>query len=303
MSLRSKLWFKWQQARASLDEALAPFRKREGAGQRMCPNCRALIGRDVSPCPLCGESIPSPRSQARILGGVLPVPSTASSVIVAATIALYAFSLYLTQKSVDPSEIGGLGEIDLTVLVRLGAKSRQLIMAGEWWRLVMPIFLHGGLLHIGMNLWCLFDLGPRVEAMFSTSKFIVFYLVTGVIGFVFSVVWSPGGISIGASGSVLGLIGVLLGATYHQGTLGREYRSQLWRWLIFIAILGMYSATDNAAHLGGLVSGAALGYLVPEGEPATRATENAWNILAMISIMIIAASFALMALQMNRPIL
>ena len=69
-----------------------------------------------------------------------------------------------------------------------------------------------------------------------------------------------------------------------------------------IAVLGAFSATDNAAHLGGLVSGAALGYLVPEGEPETRATENAWNILAMISIMIIAASFALMALQMNRPL-
>jgi rhomboid protease GluP len=302
MSLRSKFWFKWQRARASLDDALDSFRKKEASGQRMCPNCRALIGRDVSPCPLCGESIRSPRSQARIAGGLLPVPSTASSAIVAATIALYAFSLYLTQKSADPSEIGGLGQIDGRVLFRLGAKFGPLIWAGEWWRLVTPIFLHAGLLHIGMNLWCLFDLGPRVESMFSTSKFIVFYLLTGVIGFAFSLIWSPYGSSIGASGSVLGLIGVLLGATFHQGTLGREYRSQLWRWLILIAVLGAFSATDNAAHLGGLVSGAALGYLVPEGEPETRATENAWNILAMICIMIIAASFALMALQMNRPL-
>jgi rhomboid protease GluP len=302
MSLRSRLWFKWQRLRESLDAALTPVRRREGAGTRMCPNCRALIDRDVSPCPLCGETLRSPRSQARILAGVLPVPSTANSVIVAATIAMYGFSWYLTQKSADPGDLGGLGQIDGRVLIRLGAKFGPLILAGEWWRLVTPIFLHAGLLHIGMNLWCLFDLGPRVEAMFSTSKFIVFYLVSGVVGFVFSTVWMPYGTSIGASGSVLGLIGVLLGATYHQGTIGREYRSQLWRWLLLIAVLGMFSATDNAAHAGGLVTGAVLGYFVPEGEPQTRATENAWNILSMICIMIIAASFALMALQMNRPL-
>jgi rhomboid protease GluP len=302
MSLRSRLWFKWQRVRESLDAALTPVRRREGAGTRMCPNCRALIDRDVSPCPLCGETLRSPRSQARILAGVLPLPSTANTVIVAATIAMYGFSWYLTQKSADPDELGGLGQIDGRVLIRLGAKFGPLILAGEWWRLVTPIFLHAGLFHIGMNLCCLFDLGPRVEAMFSTSKFIVFYLVSGVVGFVFSSVWMPYGTSIGASGSVLGLIGVLLGATYHQGTIGREYRSQLWRWLLLIAVLGMFSATDNAAHAGGLVTGAVLGYFVPEGEPQTRATENAWNILSMICIMIIAASFALMALQMNRPL-
>jgi rhomboid protease GluP len=303
MSLRSRFWFKWQRLRASIDETLAPLRKREGSGTRMCPNCRALIDRDVSPCPLCGEAIRSPRSQARLMGGILPVPSTASSVIVGATIAMYAFSLYLTQKSADPSQLGSFGDIDGRVLIRLGAKFGPLILAGELWRLVTPIFLHAGLLHIGMNLWCLFDLGPRVEAMFSTTKFIVFYLFTGVTGFIFSMVWRPYGTSIGASGAVLGLIGVLLGATYHQGTIGKEYRSQLWRWLLLIGVLGMFSATDNAAHIGGLVSGVAMGYFVPEGEPQSRATENAWNVLAMICVMIIAASFALMALQMDRAIL
>ena len=302
MSLRSRWWFKWQRARDWLDEFFARFEKRESAGRRMCPECRGLIDRDVSPCPLCGASIRSPRSQSRILGGLLPLPSTASSTIVGVTIALYALSWYMTQKNAEPGQTFGLGGIDGHVLVRLGAKFGPLIIAGDWWRLVTPIFLHASLLHIGMNLWCLFDIGPAVEALFSTSKFVFFYFLTGVVGFIFSLVWSPHGISIGASGAVLGLIGVLLGATYQHGTVGRQYRSQLWHWLILIAVLGLFSATDNAAHLGGLVSGALLGYLVPEGEPQTRATENAWNILAMISIMIIAASFALMALQMNRPL-
>lgn len=301
MPLPPKFWFQWQRLRAALLDAFEPVKKRDSSGTRMCPHCRALVDRDASTCPLCGELMRRPRTQGRALGGVLPVPSTASSAFVAAIIALYAFSIYLTHKTGDPRSLG-FGAIDGEVLVRLGAKFGPLIIYGEWWRLVTPIFLHAGLLHIGMNMWCLIDLGPAVESLFSTTKFIVFFLVTGVIGFLFSFVWSPYGISIGASGSVLGLIGVLLGATYHHGTIGREYRSQLWRWLIFIAVLGMFSATDNAAHLGGLVSGAALGYFVPQGEPDSRASENAWNILATVSILVIAASFALMALQMNRPI-
>jgi hypothetical protein len=59
---------------------------------------------------------------------------------------------------------------------------------------------------------------------------------------------------------------------------------------------------DNAAHLGGLLSGLALGYFVPQGEPDTRGSENLWNTLAIFSVVIIAGSFVLMALQLNRPI-
>jgi rhomboid protease GluP len=272
----------------------------------MCPHCRGLIDRDAAVCPLCGDPVRRPRARAasgRILGGLIPLPSTATSALVAANGVLFAVSWYLTQQSAEPgAPVSFLGGIDGEVLVRLGAKFGPLIFAGEWWRLVTAIFLHAGLIHIGFNLWCLFDLGPTVEGLFSTSKFIVFYLLAGIIGFVFSLFWSPYGTSIGASGSVLGLIGVLIGATFHHGQLGREYRSQLWRWVIYIFVFGLFFRTDNAAHLGGLVAGAALGYFIPEGEPETRMGENVWNGLALVSVLIIAASFALMALQLNRPL-
>jgi len=65
------------------------------------------------------------------------------------------------------------------------------------------------------------------------------------------------------------------------------------------AIFGI--GLDNAAHLGGLASGALLGYFVPEGEPDTRASEKLWNALAILAVLVIAGSFALMALQLNRP--
>jgi rhomboid protease GluP len=224
-------------------------------------------------------------------------------VVVAVNIALYALSWYMTATSASAQLNGApaMGGISGEVLLRLGAKSPY-ILVGQWWRLVTAIFLHAGLLHIGFNLWCLFDLGPEVESLFSTTKFVVFYLVSGVAGYLLSLWWNPFGMSVGASGAILGLIGVLIGASFHHGHLGKEYRGQLLRWVLYIVIFGLFFAVDNAAHMGGLAAGVLLGYLVPEGEDATRAGQNLWNILAVLSIVVIAGSFALMALQLGQPL-
>lgn len=277
---------------------------------RMCPHCRGLVERDASVCPLCGSPMKSPRprgggASGRVLG-VIPIPSTATSILVASNIALYALEWYLTQSSASAElqAAPSWGGVDGKIMVRLGAKFGPLIFRGEWWRLVTANFLHAGLMHIGFNLWCLFDLGPEVESLFSTSKFVVMYLVTGIFGYVLSLFWSPFGVSVGASASILGLIGVLIGASFHHGRLGKDYRSQLWRWVLYIFIFGLlpFFAIDNAAHIGGLASGLALGYVIPEGEPEARASENLWSTLTLLSVALIAGSFALMALQLGRPL-
>jgi rhomboid protease GluP len=274
----------------------------------MCPHCRALVERSASACPFCGGSLRGARARAstgapgRVLG-VIPIPSTATSVIIGANLVLYALAWYLTQLG-GASSMGG---ISIEVLYRLGAKSGWAIYRGQWWRLVTAIFLHAGLFHIGMNLWCLIDLGVEVESLFSTAKFLVLYLVTGVCGFLLSTWWSPG-LSVGASGAIMGMIGILIGASFHHGRLGKDYRGMLWRWVIYILLLGLVfpllglGALDNAAHAGGFVSGLALGYFVPQGEAETRVGENLWNALAVLSVLIMAGSFALMALQLNSPL-
>jgi len=272
----------------------------------MCPHCRALIDRDAKVCPLCGEATGPVRARGastpgRIMG-VIPIPTTASSVMVVANLALYTISWYLTQNTAA-SQLNGApawGGIDDNVLFRLGEKAPHIIVYNQWWRLVTAMFLHRDLLHIGMNMWCLVDLGPEVESLFSTTKFIVLYLVTGVVGFMLSLWFTPGGYSVGASGAIMGLIGILIGASFHHGHLGKEYRSQLWRWVIYIAIFGLFFRVDNAAHFGGLASGLLLGYFVTEGEPATRPSENLWNALAVLAVLVIGASFVLMALQLQQ---
>ncbi len=313
MGLQSRLWFKLERWKAAVRSALGSKSDSPSAAHRMCPTCRALIGRESTVCPFCGAATGPARARGgagagRVLGGLVPIPSTATSVLVAVNVGLYALAWYLTQVAASSDLLGGAGGggIHGDVLVRLGAKC-PLIFAGQWWRLVTAMFLHANLLHIGMNLWCLIDLGAEVESVFTTSKFIVLYLVTGVAGFLASLWWNPHGISIGASGAILGLIGILIGWSYHHGHLGKMYRGQLVRWVIYIFVFGLISGIfglglDNAAHLGGLVAGALLGYGIPEGEPETRAGENFWNALAGISVLLMAGSFAFMALQLNRGV-
>jgi rhomboid protease GluP len=304
MDLPPKWWFKVQRLRQSLLGAWGKKEESFDAPHRMCPNCRALVERGASSCPFCGASLRAPRSRrtsstpGRVMG-VIPIPTTATAAICAINIAIYAVMWYMTQNiaSANLTSAPGLGGIDGNVIIRMGAKC-PLIFAGQWWRLVTANFLHLGLLHIGFNLVCLIDLGPMVESLFTTPKFIVMYLVTGVCGFLLSLWYSPFGVSAGASAAILGLIGIMIGVSFHHGSLGKDLRSQLWKWLIYIFIFGLFFSIDNAAHVGGLLSGLALGYLVTEGEPLSRASESLWNSLAVVSVLIIAGSFALMALNL-----
>jgi rhomboid protease GluP len=304
MDFSPKWWFKMQRWKASLREALGKKEEAVESSHRMCPNCRALVERGASTCPFCSVSLrsPRPRSRASAPGrvmGVIPIPTTATATICAVNVALYAVMWYMTQNvaAANLTAAPGLGGIDGNVVIRMGAKC-PLIFAGQWWRLVTANFLHLGLLHIFFNLWCLVDIGPMVESLFTTPKFIVMYLATGVCGFLLSLWYSPFTVSAGASAAILGLIGILIGASFHHGSLGKDLRSQLWRWLIYIFIFGLFFSIDNAAHVGGLLSGIALGYLVPQGEPQTQASESLWNTLAVLSVLVIAGSFAMVALNL-----
>jgi len=72
-----------------------------------------------------------------------------------------------------------------------GAKVRAAVLGrGEWWRLVTAGFLHGGLLHIGMNSWVLFDVGAQVEQVYGASRMLVIYFVATICGFYLSALWS-----------------------------------------------------------------------------------------------------------------
>jgi len=148
-------------------------------------------------------------------------------------------------------------------LLEFGAKSQSAIRDGEFWRFITPIFLHIGFAHLFVNMYSLYAIGPAVERFFGTARFVITYLLAGVSGVIFSLALSPYP-SAGASGAIFGILGALAAFLYrHRGLFGRFGRLQL-RQIILIALLnlglGLMPGIDNWGHLGGLITGAVLGW-------------------------------------------
>src|SRR5437879_12276931 len=110
---------------------------------------------------------------------------------------------------------------------RLGASfGPAIFFENQWWRLVTAMFLHAGLVHIGFNMMALMQLGPPLEELYGSARYLFFYIVTGALGFFVSA--ATGHFSLGASGALLGLVGVLLGLPTNRGAAdSRQTRSRL----------------------------------------------------------------------------
>ena len=145
---------------------------------------------------------------------------------------------------------------------------------GEIYRLLSPVLVHGNILHLLLNMYALYLLGPLVEGIWGTVTFGTFYVLTAAAASTASFVFSPHD-SVGASGAIFGLVGVLLAGTrIHNPVLDRRARAivpQLGSIVIINLIFGCLAAEaiDNAAHIGGLVAGLWLGLFVPPGRVRT----------------------------------
>jgi rhomboid protease GluP len=266
---------------------------------RLCPACGKLVGASATKCHECGASLTfSLAAASRSLSGLMPTESPVTYFILGLNFFFFGVSLLATLQAG-----GGLslfGGISGEVLLRLGARQSRLILEGEWWRLVMPIFLHGGLLHFGFNTIVLMDLGTQVEELYGSARYLFVYVVTGVMGFVVSTLWNLHtmggyGLSIGASGSLMGLIGVMLAVTQRRGgSYMRAIRSSLIKWVIYIFVLGLFFAFDNAAHFGGLAAGYLLGQGMADREPYDPGERKRAYFLAWLAALAVIASFVSM---------
>jgi len=177
-------------------------------------------------------------------------------VLVALNLAIYAA---LAFKS------GRLWSLDTSLLLAAGGNEGAHTLAGEPWRLMSALFLHGGVLHVGLNMLALYQVGQLVERMFGHWRYLVIYLGAGVMGGVASLWWRQDVVSIGASGAIFGLFGAMLVyLLVHRRVIHAEVFRSLrkttlgligYSLLIGFAIPGV----DNAAHVGGLVGGLLLG--------------------------------------------
>jgi len=165
---------------------------------------------------------------------------------------------------------------DVNLLQSWGANSGASTCGGQWWRLLTSTFEHGGLMHLVLNMWCLYNLGWLAELLFGRSRFTLLYLLCGVGGSLASICWRDNGLSVGASGAIFGVAGALIPAMLlaNNQRLRNALKGQLISILLFVGYslwAGNASAgTDNAAHMGGLLTGLVLGAAFPTGLSGTE---------------------------------
>lgn len=155
---------------------------------------------------------------------------------------------------------------DLGALVQAGANVKSAVAHGEYWRLSSYMFLHVGLLHLGINLYGLWVLGRLVEQMVGSLRFFVIYVGSGLMGGLASYFMGGGTTSAGASGAVFGLLAAaVVELAIHRKSYPRRWSGALLGMLLFlgaanVAIGFIYQVIDQSCHLGGLVGGAVLGF-------------------------------------------
>jgi len=211
-------------------------------------------------CPFCGSDSKGLKVRARSLADRSNAGGGHVVTFGLVVVNLALFLLVVMIGGLEASEGGfELMRPDTSVLLLLGLQQPELVAMGEWWRLVMPIFLHLGLLHLIMNTLVLWLTGRHLESDIGGPAFFVMYMTAGVLGFVASQFAGIGGG--GASGAVAGILGcTIVKRRLSDGNFRHPVTAMAIQLVVINAIFGlMVSQVNNVAHLGGLLSGAALG--------------------------------------------
>lgn len=179
------------------------------------------------------------------------------------------------------------GSTNSAVLVRFGALVPDLLRAGQWWRLVTPVFVHIGFPHLLINSLTLYFLGLYIEQLFGHWRMVVIYFVSAIAGNLCSAYWLAGSLAAGASTAIFGLFGAFL-------MLGESFRDnlairQLSRQFLILVLLNvgtdlLVPGIDLAGHIGGLVGGFLMAYVVGAPKLGLVAASKRWLSAAMLVV-------------------
>jgi len=188
-------------------------------------------------------------------------------------------------------------------LLDWGANYGPLTLDGQWWRLLTCAFVHIGIIHIGLNMWVLWNIGQLVERLAGNVGFLALYLLSGLFGSLASVYWNPAVLSAGASGAVFGAFGGLMGFvllrgdSIPKGILGPLRNSGL-TFLFYNMIFGFsIKGIDMAAHLGGLAAGFACGLILSQPLDQVSRLTRIWR----NAVMLVLGSLGLMIAWQAAP--
>jgi len=309
-------------------------KKNQAGRPSVCRSCGAIVGAGQTVCAVCdapletaqkgtGSAPPAvyDRETMRFARAVLSRPYIFTIVFLASN--LFVFLLMWRSSGMSSS---ALWVFPQPVLVAYGAKLNSLIDQHQWWRFVTPMFVHVGLLHLLVNMYSLWMVGPYVEKLYGGAKFLFFWVATGVAGVVASylTVLRPGtsvgplaqfifkmqdGPSAGASGAIFGLVGVLFvfGIKFRH-ELPEGFKRAFGTGLLPVIMINLFIGymakgfIDNAAHLGGLISGAALASVVSYRRPGERSSlALAWQVAQIAALALVAVSFVRVAQHFRDP--
>jgi len=240
-------------------------------------------------CPTCDQQL------AQTIRASLPPPAgTLSPPSFPVTIALIAASVLVFAIMV----LRGVSAFNPTPqqAIAFGADFGPLTLSGQWWRLVTSMFVHFGLIHLGLNMWCLWNLGRAAERLLGRFSYLLAYLASGIFGSIASVYWHPRAAGAGASGAIFGLAGVLVSFVYLKKTpahlqINSKMLSSLGTFIAYNLIFGAaIPGISNAAHLGGLVMGFAVGALLPSAGASESSRRSRLSLVVAFSAIVLFAS-------------
>jgi rhomboid protease GluP len=264
-------------------------------GSRVCRGCGRLNSVDDKACFHCGKRLPGPIATSAL--GFLTDFSEdglpATKLLAGICIVVYGLSMLS-----DAGSGQGLGLFGFrpSTSLRFGALVGPPLIGVEPWRVLSAVFLHGSVLHIGMNMLSLVNLGRTLEPHFRSARFLLLYLASGMLGFCATVWWrGEQAFSVGASGAIFGLIGAFIGALIIRRNPGwqRVFISNL---IMAFALAFFVPNIDNSAHAGGFVAGLLLGLLL-EVERQPRKRDLLVATLALVGVLAVLASITLSALS------
>ncbi len=191
------------------------------------------------------------------------------------------------------------GQFGLPALWAWGANFGPLTVNGQWWRLICALFVHFNLAHLALNMWALWNIGRLSERLFGRGTFVVLYVASGLLAGLTSIAWDPSLSTVGASGAVFGVFGAFLAFMVRRRqdippTVLRQHWFSTSVFVIFNLVSGaVRPGIDNAAHIGGLLSGCVLGYLLARPlDPILRTRVPAGQALAAAAFVTIASAAA-----------
>lgn len=228
--------------------------RRRTQGAIVCPHCGKLIGVNERTCPFCGAWRPGLFGWAPALQQLVGQRLDLVAAIVTASLVLYGIALLLDLQAVlHPGGFLTFLSPSQRALYQLGMTGGVAWALGWWWTLFTAIYLHGGLLHILFNVLWIRDLGPAVGELYGPARGFVLFQIAGATGFLVSnlVTGVP---TIGASGSIFGLLAALI--VYGRRRGSRLMSTQIWQWAIVLFIFGLvFPGVNNWAHGGGFAGG------------------------------------------------